>query len=146
MFKDPTRGPMGGELYLLSYHCTSLRVPRLCAMPSLTAGHFTRALVSCIMRARIIPDVVRTDRGPVMTSQVNAELLALCGVRHLKGSAFTPRHQGPGEREHLTIMINHQVLLHEICKCFPQEWAALVPALEYLLETAPSATLRTVSL
>ena len=82
-------------MYLLSYHCTVFRVPRLSAMPSLKAGHFSRALVSCVLRARIIPDVVRTDRGPEMTSAVNAEFLALCGVRHLKGSAFTPRHKDP---------------------------------------------------
>ena len=72
-----------------------------------------------------------------MTSAVNAEFLALCGVRHLKGSAFTPRHQGPGEREHLTIMTSHLLLMNAVCKAFPQEWASLVPALEYLLETAP---------
>ena len=91
-------------MYLLSYHCTTLKVTRLCAMQNLTAGHFSRALVSCVLSARIIPDVVRTDRGPEMTSQVNAEFLAQCGVKHLNCSAFTPRHQGPGERESTSLL------------------------------------------
>ena len=72
-----------------------------------------------------------------MTSAVNREFLAICSAKHLTGSAFTPRHQGPGEREHQTVMSNHLVLMNAVCKAFPQEWAALIPALEYLLETAP---------
>ena len=34
-------------------------------------------------------------------------------------------------------MSNHLVLMNAVCKAFPQEWAALIPALEYVLETAP---------
>ena len=34
-------------------------------------------------------------------------------------------------------MTNHLLLMNEVCRAFPQEWAALVPALEYLCETAP---------
>ena len=56
---------------MLSYHCVSLKVPKLEAFRSLQAGHFSRAFVSCVLRSRIIPDVVRTDRGPEMTSAVN---------------------------------------------------------------------------
>jgi len=37
------------------------------------------------------------------------------------------------------MMTNHLILLNEVCKAYPQEWAALVPALEYLYETAPRA-------
>ena len=72
-----------------------------------------------------------------MTSAVNEEFLALLSIKHVKGAAFTPRHQGPGERAHQTIMNNHLILMNEICLAFPQEWASLVPALEYLAETAP---------
>jgi hypothetical protein len=35
------------------------------------------------------------------------------------------------------IMNNHLILMNEFCLAFPQEWASLVPALEYLTETAP---------
>ena len=34
-------------------------------------------------------------------------------------------------------MSNHLVLMNAVCKAFPQEGAALIPALEHLLETAP---------
>ena len=34
-------------------------------------------------------------------------------------------------------MNNHLILMNELCQAFPQEWAALVPAWEYLSETAP---------
>ncbi len=84
----------------------------------------------------MIPDVVRTDRGSEMSS-VNEELLALLAIKHVQGAAFTPRHQGRGEKAHQTIMNNHLILMNDACKAFPQEWAALVPELEYLCETAP---------
>ncbi len=85
----------------------------------------------------MIPDVVRSDRGPEMTSAVAAGFPALLSVRHAQGAAFMPRHQGPGERAHQTIMNNHPLLMSEVFRAFPQVWAALVPALEYLRETAP---------
>ncbi len=72
-----------------------------------------------------------------MTSAVNEEYLTLLAIKHVKGAAITPRHQGPGERAHQTIMNNHLILMNELCRAFPQEWAAMVPALEYLSETAP---------
>ena len=34
-------------------------------------------------------------------------------------------------------MLHHLILMNAVCRTFPQEWAALVPALQYLLETAP---------
>ena len=72
-----------------------------------------------------------------MTSAVNEEFLALLAIKNVEGAAFTPRPQGPGERAHQTIMNNHLILMNELCRAFPQEWAALVPALDYLSETAP---------
>ena len=72
-----------------------------------------------------------------MTSAVNKEFLALCACKHLMGSAFTPRHQGPGERAHQTLLIQHLLLMNAVCKAFPQEWPSLVPALGYLIDTAP---------
>ena len=72
-----------------------------------------------------------------MTSRVNQEFLALCGATQIKGAAFMPRHQGLVEQSHQTVMTKHLLLLNEVCRAFPQEWAALVPALEYLCETAP---------
>jgi len=72
-----------------------------------------------------------------MTSRVNEEFLALCGAKHVFGSAFTPRHQGLVEREHQNVMTNHLLLLNEVCLAYPQEWAASIPALEYLCDTAP---------
>ena len=67
------------------------------ALISLQTGHFSRALIKCLMRTRVIPDVVRSDRGPEMVSKINEEFLAICNARHVLGAALTPRHQGLGE-------------------------------------------------
>ena len=42
------------------------------------------------------------------------QFLALCGVSRVKNSAFTPRHPGLEEREHLTIMTNHLFLMNDV--------------------------------
>ncbi len=97
----------GGEQYVLSYHDTLLRVPKLQAFTCLKAAELSRVLFSCIPRTRVIPDVLRSDRGPEMTCAMNEEFLALLAIKHVKGAAFTPRHQGTGERAHQTIMNNH---------------------------------------
>ena len=131
----------GGEQYLLSYHCTSLKVPKLCAFPTLQAGHFSRALVTCIMKARIIPNVVRSDRGPEMASMINREFLALCRAKQVFGAALTPRHQGMVERGHQELLTDHLLLIHAVCKAYPQEWASLVEPLEYLCDTEPQGEL-----
>ena len=83
-----------GEQYILVYICTVLKVPMLEPFVSLQAGHFSRALVKCILRTRVVPDVVRSDRGPEMVSKINEEFLSICNAKHVLGAALTPRHQG----------------------------------------------------
>ena len=126
-----------GEQYVLSYHSVQLHVPLLEAFKSLQSGYFSRALVTCVMRSRQIPIIVRSDRGPEMRSAVNEEFLAICNAKHIMGAALTPRHQAPGERGHQIMMSDNQVLMHAVCHAFPQEWPALLPAVEYLYFTAP---------
>ncbi len=72
----------GGEQYILSYHCTLLRCPKLEPFKNLQAARLSRALATRILRTRMIPDVVRTDRGPRMTSAVSEEFLVLLSVKH----------------------------------------------------------------
>ena len=64
------------------------------------------------------------------------ELLAIgCDATHIFGAAFTPRHQGMGERGHTTMSIHHNLLMNAVCRAFPQEWPTLLPAVEYLCFT-----------
>lgn len=89
-----------GERHVLSYLCAALRAQRVAAFKSLQGSLCSQALVPCVMRSRVIPDIDRSDRGAEMTSRVNQEFLALCGVKRIKGCAYTPRHQGPVGRSH----------------------------------------------
>eukprot|EP00973_Karenia_brevis_P038502 5311517-Karenia_brevis.AAC.1 len=70
-----------------------------------------------------------------MTSAVMEEFLTLCNTKQFLGAAFTPRHQGPGERKHIVLMSQWLILIHQICKAFPQEWDVLAPVVEYLMDT-----------
>ena len=112
-----------GDMYILVYICTMLGVPKLEPLKALTSGRFSRALVNCVLRSRVIPDVVRTDRGPEMTSAVMTEFLAICNTRQALGAPYTPRHQGMVERSHQETATDLLILLHKVCRAFPQEWA-----------------------
>ena len=121
--------------YTVSYHSTFLGVPKIQPFKRLKKDCFLNALVACIMRARRIPDIVRTDRGPEMTSAVMEEFLTLCNARQFMGAALTPRHQGPGERKHISVMQLWLILIHKVCKAFPQAWDVIAPVVEYLMDT-----------
>ena len=71
-----------------------------------------------------------------MTSAVMEEFLTICNARQFMGAAFTPRHQGPGERKHISVMQQWLILIRNVCKTFPQEWDVLAPVVEYLMDTA----------
>ena len=124
-----------GKSYTVSYRCVFLGVCKIEPFERLTKECFLTALVACVMRARRVPSIVRTDRGPEMTSAVMQEFMTLCNAKQFLGAAFTPRHQGPGERKHIVVMQHWLILIHKICRAFPQEWDVLAPVVEYLLDT-----------
>ena len=70
-----------------------------------------------------------------MTNAVTEEFLTLCNTKQFLGAAFTPRHQGPGERKHIVVMQQWLILIHQVCQAFPQEWDILAPVVEYLMDT-----------
>lgn len=72
----------GGNTYVLPYQCTALCALKMGVSKLFQAGPFERVVVSCMMRARDVPDVVRADHGAEMTSRVSQDSLALCGVAH----------------------------------------------------------------
>ena len=124
-----------GNAYTVSYHCTLLGVCKVEPFESLRKECFLIALVTCVMRARRIPNIWRTDRGPEMTSAVTEEFAVLCNTKQFLGAAFTPRHQGAGERQHIAVMQSWLILIHHICRTFPQNWDVLAPAIEFLQDT-----------
>ena len=123
----------GGERYALSCLCSKLRVPKLAVLLRLKHGYFSRSLLDCVFRARRPPDV----RGPKMVNLIMREIMAIMSIRKVTGASFTPRHQGKVERSHQVLMRNHLILMHKVTNAFPQEWPALVPALEYFYATTP---------
>ena len=70
-----------------------------------------------------------------MTSAVMEEFATLCNAKQFLGAAFTPRHQGPGERKHMVVMQQWLILIHQVCRTFPQDWDILAPVVEYLMDT-----------
>jgi hypothetical protein len=124
-----------GYCYTVSYHCTFMGICKLELFQRLRQEEFLVALMACVMRARRVPNLIRTDRIPEMTSAVTAEFATLCNTKQFLGAAFTPRHQGPGERQHIIVMQQLLILTHHIRKTFPQEWDQVAPVAEYLMDT-----------
>ena len=75
----------GGEQYVLTYLCSKLRVPKLVVLKRLQHGHFSRALLTCMLAARRVPDVIRSDRGPEMANWIMQEITAITNIRHTFG-------------------------------------------------------------
>ena len=126
-----------GYQYIVSYHCTRLKVPKVRPSKTLQKGHFGRALLDCMFEAAVLPYIVRTDRGPEFRNLVMEELLSIGADAHrIFGTAFTPRHQGLGERGHQVILQNNAILMHAVCRAWPQEWSSLLGAIQFLYFTA----------
>jgi hypothetical protein len=96
--QGPFTRSANGNCHTVSYHCTFLGVCKVEPFARMRKESFLIALMTCVMRARRVPEIIRTDRGPEMTSAVTEEFLTLCNTEQFLGAAFTPRHQGPGER------------------------------------------------
>ena len=124
-----------GNSYTSSYHCTFLGVCKVEPFARLRKEEFLNALVTCVMRARRVPEICRTDRGPEMTNAVTEEFLTLCNAKQYLGAASTPRHQDLGERKHIAVMQQWLILIHQVCQAFPQEWDTSAPVVEYLMDT-----------
>ena len=105
------------------------------AFKEITVPHFNRSWLKCLWRARRVPDVIYSDRGPEMISAVAQEFMTLCNSKQYLGAAYTPRHQGAGERGHQEPMMWLKMLLNEVCSAFPQEWSELLPVVEFLMHT-----------
>ena len=110
-----------GMQYIVSYHCTCLKVPKLEAFEALQPGYFLRAVTACVLRARVIPRTWRTDRGPEMVNLVQQEFRDILQAKHIKGASLTPRHQGLNERGHQEVLTNHIILMRQVCDAYPQE-------------------------
>ncbi|MEC8021486.1 MAG: integrase zinc binding domain-containing protein, partial [Pseudomonadota bacterium] len=131
-----TKSELGNQ-YVLSWHCTCLKVPKLCAFSALQQGPFLRAVTVCMLKTRTVPDVWRSDRGPEMVNEVQDEFRSILSAKHVKGASLTPRHQGLGERGHQENLTNHMILMKQICDAYPQEWCSLIESLEYLYDIEP---------
>ena len=131
-----------GMMYILSYHCSRLRVPVLDALKSMQTGHFGRSFANQVFKTRVYPKTIRSDQGQEMKSAVIHELMVMFGdPNRIFGPAYTPRVQGLGERGHMVVLINLTIMMNTICRAFPQEWSALLPAVEFLYFTAPQGSL-----
>ena len=70
-----------------------------------------------------------------MVNLIMKEIMTVMNTRQVTGESLTPRHQGKVESSHQVLMRNRLILMHKVTNAFPQEWPALVPALEYLYVT-----------
>ena len=113
--QGPFTRSAGGNCYIASHHCTFLGTGKLEPFARLREEKFLVALVTCVMGARRIPDITRTDRGPKMTSAVMEQFLTLCNAKQFLGAALPLGTMGPGEREHIAVMQQWTILIHQIC-------------------------------
>ena len=96
-------------------------------------------MVSCILKSLTIPWYLGHDGGPEFVSLAFREIEALLAIRTRDGHRWRPTEQTPVEREHQEVQKSLSILLHEIVRCSPGEWAELLPLVEYIRFLTPNA-------
>ena len=132
-----TPSDRSGNVYVLTYMCLVCRQPLLEPLRRLDHHEVRRAFSRCVFRSGTIPILLRSDRGQEFKNSYIREFLALAGVRQRYGTQWRPVEQGPVERMHQEMQKILSLLVHDVCKCHPDEWSEMLPVVEFLIYNTP---------
>ncbi|CAL1170400.1 unnamed protein product [Cladocopium goreaui] len=139
--EGPNREDRWGFRYTLTYlDCLSHAV-QIEPLRSLTHAEVRRAFARCIFRARTVPTLVRSDRGPEFKNAMMAEFCALMGLGSKQKFAMSmrPCETGSNERMHQEVQKTLHIIIKEVVRGETDEWSELLPLVEYILDNSPGA-------
>ena len=120
-----TPADVDGYRYMFTYTCMVCLGSYLVAVKNLTHQEVRRAMITCVLRSLTIPWYLGHDGGPEFTSLLFQELESLLDIHTRVGTRWRPTEQAPVEREHQETQRSLGMLLHEVVRFSPGEWAAL---------------------
>ena len=135
--EGPSNPPSDGYVYVFTYMCMLCHGVLLEPCTRLTFSEVRRAFARCIFRSGTLPLILRSDRGPEFKNIMMKEFSCLVGFRHRFGTAWRPMEQGAVERVHQECQKILGLLVGDITKSYPHEWAELLPIVEFLLYNTP---------
>ena len=99
-----------GEQYIMDYICTKLRMSKYEALINIQTGHFYHALIRCMLRSGILPEIIRSDRGSEMVSKIS-EAVSLARARSAGHTLVSDLLIAQGESEPAGVSFAHRRIL-----------------------------------
>ena len=133
--EGPNREDKAGYRYSLTYFCCLSHAVLLEPLKALTHAEVRKGFTRCILRARTIPLMVRSDRGVEFKNSLMAELNALLGVQQRFSMALRPCELGSNERVHQEVQKVLGALVRELGHS--ETWSDWLIVAEYVLDNTP---------
>ena len=96
-----------------------------------------QAVGTAMLRSLTIPLLIRHDRGQEFGSAVLEEVCTLLGIDHRIPSPHRPQEVGLGETMHREVNKKVGMILLELSRSYPQEWAKTLDLVFYVMMTSP---------
>jgi len=136
-FQGPFTESEEGYRYICTYTCRLLRVPVMVPCKTLQRDEAMHAVGTAMLRTLTVPIIIRHDRGQEFGSAVLEEVCSLLGIDHRVPSPHRPQEVGIGESVHREVNKQVSLILTELSKSYPQEWAKTLDLVFYVLMTSP---------
>ena len=105
---------------------------------SLEHTNVRQAYYMVICRAKTIPWLVGHDGDPAFINLFFQELEAILDICDHTGRRYRSTEQAPVEREHQETQRTMGMLITDVIKCLPGEWAQVLPLLEWIRTNTPT--------
>ncbi len=136
-FQGPFPESNEGFRYICTWTCRLLRVAILVPSRTLQKEDSLQAISTALLRSMAVPYVIRHDRGSEVGNVLMEEVCSLLGIDHRVPSPYKPQEVGLGETIHREVNKQLALILHEICRAFPQEWSRTLDLIHYVMMTTP---------
>ena len=127
-----------GHVYILTVVDRFTRYAEAFAVTDITTEETAKILVEHIVCRYGMPDVVGSDRGPVVVGLVLNQVFKLMGVKRVKTAAHHPQSNGVVEIFNKTLKSSFRVWSHEN----QRDWDELLPFALFAYNTAFHSLLR----
>ncbi len=106
------------------------------ALKSKEAAEVTGVLFQSIFLVFGFPKTVVSDQGTEFVNKLNEAVFSRLGMEHRPTAPYHPASNGQVERCHREV----NVMLRALCEPDQNNWAAMLPFVEFALNTAPTST------
>ena len=133
--EGPNREDRDGYRYSLTYFDCLSHAVLLEPLKSLTHSEVRRAFTRCVLRSRILPALVRSDRGPEFKNALMKELATMLGSEWRFSAPLRPCEMGSNERVHQEVQKVLGAVVRHVGSL--DSWSEWLVVAEYIIDNTP---------